>query len=156
VVGGWQLNAILTYQSGTPLAVTGGPVLPLFGGDNRPNWVSSNVRTPVSMSQFDPATDRYLNINAFSQPAPFTFGDAPPVLPDVRTPFSLNEDFSVFRSVYLREAVYVQFRAEFYNIFNRVVFSGPAADFNNPSTFGVIGSQANTPRVIQFAAKLIF
>jgi hypothetical protein len=36
------------------------------------------------------------------------------------------------------------------------VFGGPAANINSPSTFGTIGSQADTPRVIQFALKLVF
>jgi hypothetical protein len=156
VLGGWQLNSIETYRSGTPIAVSGGPTIPLFGGGNRPNWISSNVQTSISMSQFDPAVNRYLNINAFSQPAPFTFGDAPLRLPNVRTPFYYNEDFSVFKNIYFRESAYIQFHAEFYDLFNRVVFSGPAANLNNPTTFGVIGSQANTPRVMQFALKLIF
>jgi hypothetical protein len=156
LLGGWQLNSIETYRSGTPIAVTGGSTIPLFGGGNRPNWISSNVLTSIPMGRFDPATDRYLNINAFSQPAPFTFGNAPPVLPNVRTPFFYNEDFSVFKNVPFEQLASLQFRAEFYDVFNRVVFSGPAADVNHPSTFGVIGAQANTPRVIQFAVKLIF
>jgi len=156
ILGGWQLNSIDTYRSGTAIAVSGGPTIPLFGGGNRPNWISLNVLTPISMSSFDPAVDRYLNINAFSQPAPFTFGNGPLRLPNVRTPFYYNEDFSVFKNVYFRESAYIQFHAEFYDIFNRVVFAGPSANLNNPTTFGVIGSQANTPRVMQFALKLIF
>ncbi len=156
IFGGWQVNSIETYRSGVPIAISGGPTLPLFGGGNRPNWISSNVRTSVSMSDFDPAKNRYLDINAFAQPAPFTFGNAPPRLPNVRTPFYLNEDFSAFKNIYFRETIYLQFRAEFYDIFNRVVFAGPAANINNPTTFGIIGSQANTPRIIQFALKLVF
>ena len=157
LAGGWQVNSIETYTSGTPIAVGGGPNIPLFGGGNRPNWISSNVRSSVPMGSFDPAVDLYLNINAFSQPAAFTFGNAPPLLPDVRTPAYYDEDFSLFKKIYLsRESRYLEFRAEFFNIFNRVAFGGPAANINSPSTFGVIGSQNNTPRVIQFALKLIF
>lgn len=156
IVSGWQINAIQTYRSGTPIAVGGGGQLPLFGGGNRPNWISSNVRTSVAMSSFDPAKDRYLNIDAFSQPALYTFGTAPPRLPNVRTPFFYNEDVSFFKNTYLTESLHLQFRAEFYDIFNRVVFSGPSANINNPTTFGIIGGQANSPRLIQFAMKLIF
>ena len=72
ILGGWQINSIERYQSETPLRVRGGPGLPLFGGSNRPNWVSPNVRSSVDMGSFDPAQDRYLNIDAFSRPAPFT------------------------------------------------------------------------------------
>ena len=156
VIGGWQLNGINTYRSGALIGVGGGTQLPLFGGGNRPNWISADVRSSVPMSSFDPARDRYLNIAAFSQPAPFTFGNAPPRMPHVRTPAYLNEDISFFKNVSLTESLHLQFRGEFYNLFNRVVFSGPAANINNPGTFGVIGGQANSPRLIQFAAKLIF
>jgi hypothetical protein len=136
--------------------VSGGGALPLFGGGNRPNWISNDVRTSASAASFDPARDRYLNISAFSQPAPYTFGNAPPRLPNVRSPFYSNEDISFFKNTYVGENVHVQFRAEFYDIFNRVVFSGPSANINNPSTFGIISGQANTPRLIQLALKLIF
>jgi len=108
------------------------------------------------MDQFDPAKDLYLNISAFGQPAPFTLGNAPRYLPNVRTPASYNEDFSVFKSVSFGESRSVEFRAEMFDVFNRVVFGPPARNVNNPSTFGIISSQANDPRVIQFGLKLLF
>jgi Carboxypeptidase regulatory-like domain len=156
ILGGWQINSIERYQSGAPLRVRGGPGLPLFGGANRPNWVSSNVRTSVDMGSFDPATDRYLNMDAFSQPAPFTIGNSPRTMPSVRAPAFYNEDFSVFKRVYIRESKYLEFRAEFFNLFNRVVFGGPSANLNSPDSFGLISSQANTPRIIQLALKFVF
>jgi hypothetical protein len=156
-LGGWQLNSIERYQSGTPISVYGGSDIPLFGGGNRPNWISSKVRSSVSMGSFDPAKDVYINVSAFSEPAPFTFGTAPPTLPNTRVPALYNEDFSVFKKFGLRsESRYLEFRAEFFNILNRVVFGGPASNVNNPDSFGTIGSQANTPRVIQFGMKLLF
>jgi len=159
VLGGWQINSIETYHSGTPISVGGGPDLHIFGGGNRPNWISSNVRTTIGMGNFDPRNpdDRYLNINAFAEPGPYTIGNAPPTLPNVRTPAWYNEDFSLFKKVHLAsESRYVEFRAEFFNLFNRTVFGGPSANINNSASFGVIGSQANTPRIIQFALKLVF
>jgi Carboxypeptidase regulatory-like domain len=156
ILGGWQINSIERYQSATPLTISGGPDLPLFGGSNRANWVSPNVRSSVDMGSFDPAKDRYLNIDAFSQPAPFTIGNAPRTMPSVRGPAFYNEDFSVFKKVYIREAKYLEFRAEFFNLFNRVVFGGVSTDVSSPGSFGLIGSQANEPRVIQLALKFIF
>ena len=158
LVGGWQLNAIHRYQSGTPISVGGGSDLSqLFGGGNRPNWISNDVRTNVSMGSFDPARDVYLNINAFGQPAPYTFGNAPPRLPNVRSPAYYNEDFSVFKKFYLAsEFRYLEFRAEFFNVLNRVVLGSPSSYVNNPNTFGMIYYQANPPRVVQFALKFIF
>jgi hypothetical protein len=157
VIGGWQLNSIERYQSGVPIAVSGGGNIPLFGGGNRPNWISDKVRTDMSMSDFDPAKDLYLNINAFGEPAPFTFGNAPKRLPNVRRPALYNEDFSLFKKFGLgHESRFLEFRAEFFNVLNRVVFGGPATNVNSPSTFGTIGSQGNEPRVVQFALKLLF
>ena len=156
ILGGWQFNMIHRYQSSGTVAVGGGPPLPIFGGGNRPLWVSSNVRSSVSMGDFDPATDRYLNIDAFAQPAAFTFGNAPRRIPNVRAPALYNEDFSIFKNILFTEAVRLQFRAEFFNLFNRTVFGGPQSNVNNPVTFGRLRSLANTPRSIQFGLKLIF
>ena len=49
----------------------------------------------------------------------------------------------------------LQFRSEFFNVFNRVRFGNPGLTFGNPQ-FGVITSQVNAPRLIQFALKLLY
>ncbi len=67
-----------------------------------------------------------------------------------------NFDLSIFKNNYFNEGKWnVQFRAEFFNAFNRVRFAGPggAVDSGN---FGVVGGQGNGPRQIQLALKLIF
>jgi hypothetical protein len=143
IVGGWQINAIQTYESGLPLGVGGGGDIPLFGGGNRPNWISSNVRSSVPMSSFDPAKDLYLNIAAFSQPAPFTFGTAPPRLPTVRNPALYGElllvpKFSCGAVAGLNSA--------------RAWRSQPRGlrwpfDLNNPATFGVISISKYSARI---------
>jgi hypothetical protein len=157
IAGGWQVNAIQRYVSGTPIGVGGGGVIPLSNGGNRPNVVlGGSPRTNVSRGDFDPARDRYLDISAFSQPAPFTIGNAPPVLPNVRTFALFNEDFSVLKDFRIYEAHRIQFRAEFFDIFNRVVFGAPGANINAPATFGKIGGQANSPRNIQLGLKYVF
>ena len=157
IAGGWQVNAIQRYVSGTPIGVGGGGVIPLSNGGNRPNAVLGvSPRTNVSRGAFDPARDRYLDISAFSQPAPFTLGNEPPVLPNVRTFALFNEDFSVLKDFRIYETHRVQFRAEFFDIFNRVVFGAPGANINAPATFGKIGGQANSPRNIQLGLKYLF
>lgn len=157
LVSGWEVNAIQRYVSGTPIGVGGGGVIPLANGGNRPNRVLGvSARTNVSRSDFDPARDRYLDINAFSQPAPFTLGNSPPVLGNVRNFGLLNEDFSVLKDFKLHEEHRLQFRAEFFNVLNRVVFGSPSTNLNAPATFGRIGGQANSPRHTQLGLKYIF
>ena len=67
-----------------------------------------------------------------------------------------NFDLSLFKNNYFNEGKWnVQFRAEFFNAFNRVRFAGPNGSVDN-GAFGTIGSQGNGPRQIQLALKLIF
>ena len=157
LVGGWMLNGIFRYASGTPIGIGGGPNLPIFNGGNRPNRVPRmNPRTDVSGSDFDPNRDLYLNIAAFSQPAAFTFGNGAPNYGDIRTFALMNEDFSVLKDFQIIEGHRIQFRAEAFNVFNRVVFGSPGSNINAPANFGRIGSQANAPRSIQLGLKYVF
>ena len=64
-----------------------------------------------------------------------------------------NYDFSLFKDTNLTERFRLQFRTEFFNIFNRVQFGPPGETLGN-AQFGVISSQLNTPRLIQFALRL--
>jgi hypothetical protein len=91
----------------------------------------------------------------FSQPAPFTFGNTGRTLPDVRAPSGENIDLSVFKSFRPIERLTAEFRAEAFNLLNQVVFGMPTTVLSS-NQFGVISSQANSPRQIQFALKLLF
>jgi hypothetical protein len=156
LVGGWQLNAIHEYRSGAPVFVGGGGAIPLFGGGNRPNRVPGVAPlTGISHGSFDPGRDRYLNIDAFSQPAPFTLGNAAPNYGDIRAFGFRNENFSVLKNFAIAEGHALQFRAEFFNAFNRVNFSGVQANINAPSAFGRITGAA-PPRSIQLVLKYVF
>jgi hypothetical protein len=69
---------------------------------------------------------------------------------------SYNEDFSIIKRTYIRETMNIEFRAEFFNLFNRVVFSNPGTNTLDPLSFGLSFSQANVPRQIQFGMKFNF
>jgi len=160
VAKGWSVSGIVRYLSGSPIGVGGGPALPLFGGGNRPNRVAGvSARSGVSPGSFDPARDVYLNLSAFAQPAAFTIGNGPRVEPDLRGFATWNENLSIIKRTYLnsiREGLNVEIRGEFFNAFNRVVFSNPSANINSPASFGVVGGQANQPRIIQLALRVNF
>ena len=156
IVGGWQIAGIARYSAGAPLAIRGGASLPLFGGDQRPNLVPGvDIRTGVGRSDFDPAKDLWLNINAFEAPAPYTIGNVGPRLPNVRGFSSYNEDLSIFKFIPFTESMKLEFRAEMYNVFNRVNFGGIGTDINDTSSFGVVTGVAD-PRHIQFMLKFHF
>jgi hypothetical protein len=71
----------------------------------------------------------------------------------VRQPGIANYDFSLFKNTKITERVGLQFRTEVFNIFNRVQFGPPGETLGN-AQFGVISSQLNLPRLIQFALRL--
>jgi len=155
VLGGWTLSAFGTYGSGYPLPVwTVNTNSIAFTGGLRPNLTGQPIRATTGSGGFDPNRDYYLNPTAFAQPQALTFGSAPAYL-GVRQPFIINESFGVFKQVRIFERVTYQFRTEMTNPLNRVVFGAPTTDFSS-SSFGKIGSQYNSPRLIQFGMKLIW
>ena len=111
------------------------------------------------------AGSRY-NINAWTDPAPFTLGNAPKTDGNIRNPNYYNEDISIIKTTNINERVSIQFRADFLNMFNRVVFGfdqggdqyGNVLQGNGIDSgiggFGHILSQGNVPREIQFGLKI--
>jgi hypothetical protein len=107
----------------------------------------------------NPTLSAWFNASCFSQPAAGELGNAPRTLP-VGGPDFVNTDFSIIKHFVPREGWRVDFRTEFFNLFNHAQFGAPGgngsgADFNTPQ-FNVINYTVNNPRVIQFALKLAF
>jgi hypothetical protein len=98
--------------------------------------------------------NRYFDISAFTQPAPFTFGNVSRTLPDVRGPGTINVALSIIKNIPITERFRLQFRAEAFNAFNNVNFSNPGTGFGS-TNFGVISS-AGAGRIVQLALKLYF
>jgi hypothetical protein len=153
IVGGWRLSAIQLYASGVPIGVTSNGSLSIFNGTNRP-WVATyDWRAPISGSSFDPNKDKYLAASAFPAQPAGVLGDAPRRNPFLRNFPSYNENVSLAKTFSIRERLRIDFRAEAFNVLNRVVFGGPQTSLNS-NTFGVISSQANAPRQMQGGLKL--
>jgi Carboxypeptidase regulatory-like domain len=146
IVGGWQVSGVTTYKSGFPIAITTGTNnTNSFGGNQRPNLVGDPTLS-------NPTIHEWFNTAAFAQPAPFTFGNAPRYMTNVRAPGLGNWDIGLQKWFYYREILKLQFRAEMFNAFNHANFYGPDGNLTDPS-FGVI-SQTLPPRDIQFGLKL--
>jgi hypothetical protein len=153
LIGEWQVNGIYDYQTGFPISVTTQNTCTNCGVNTlRPNndGQSAELSGPISQR-----LNGYFNTSVFSQPAPFTFGNTGRTLPDVRAPSGQDIDFSLFKNFKPIERLTVEFRAEAFNILNQVVFGMPNTGLNS-NQFGVINSQANAPRQIQFGLKLLF
>ncbi len=154
VASGWTVTGIHQYYAGTPIVLTANNTLPLFNSTLRPNAIPGVPRR-LESGGFDPAVDRWINPAAFAAPAPFTFGTSARSFTDLRAPWNLNESYAAIKRTPLTERITLTFRAEFFNVFNRVVFGGPAANVSN-ANFGSISSQSNTPRQGQMALRLEF
>jgi hypothetical protein len=105
--------------------------------------------------------DNFLNAAAFpAQGVGSTagFGNSTRYNPKVRTFPNLNENVSVMRAFPIRESIRFEFRAEAFNLFNRVRFGTGNVSLQNQN-FGKLTSSAdllNTPRQLQLALKLYF
>ena len=122
-----------------------------FGGGSRPN---SNGQSAKLEGPISGRLNRYLDTSVFSLPAAYTFGNVARTLPDVRTPGTVNFDFSLLKTTIIRESLRLQFRAEAFNAFNNPSFGAPNTAMGS-SAFGVISS-ASEARILQLALKLMF
>src|SRR4051794_7606321 len=161
---GWQLNAIATFQSGTPFTITTGTDASGTGvRSDRPNLIGDPysgivqpTTTPLSLLYFNPA--------AFAAPAPGTFGNLERNA--LYGPGFKSVDVSVFKTTKLSGGTSLQLRLEVFNLFNTINWANPGAVVSSSTSFGVItntrnannapGIGAGEPRNIQLAAKILF
>jgi trimeric autotransporter adhesin len=153
LVSGWQLNGIVTAQSGFPLSITQQVNnTNAFSLGQRPNVVLGI--DPAMSGSVSQRIDGYLNSAAFGAAAPNTFGNAPRTL-GVRSPGTRLVDLSVLKNTRIIEGFNAQFRLEAVNAFNTPVFRAPNTQFGNPN-FGRITSQANFARIVQLSVRLMW
>jgi hypothetical protein len=152
LIGGWGINGIATFQAGFPLTMsTSTNATNSFGGGSRPNYVGGcNPSTTGSAQQ---RLNTWFNTSCFVAPPSSTFGNLGRTLTAVRTAGIANYDFSLFKAIAVRERLNIQFRTEFFNIFNRVQF-GPPGEVQGNTQFGIVSTQLNTPRLVQFALRM--
>lgn len=178
-VGGWQISAINTAQAGTPFNLTYTPngstavspqISATFRGANeyRPNVVpGQKVTQGRKVKQANTGFLQYVNLNAFALPptksssgallSPFGNASRNPgrTPPFYETDLSLNKNFTT-----PIESLKVQFRSEFYNLFNHTNLYLPSSGLGGtlggaPTSGGVISSTFE-PRIIQFGLKILY
>ncbi|MBM3784884.1 MAG: hypothetical protein FJW30_11025 [Acidobacteria bacterium] len=147
LAGGWQINAIASFQSGNVIAVfQNGTVF----GSSRPNAAGDpSLETPN--------IDRWLNRAAFANSPPFTFGNVARNLPRTRSDGHNNVDLSLMKSFRIVERVKAQFRAEAFNFTNTPTFGNPAGNIDAGNFGTITGLATNTnSRALQLGLKIYF
>ncbi len=156
LISGWGVNGITTLQSGFPLplsAIWPFQSLASFGaGTLRPNVVPGCNKVIAGGAQT--RLNQWFNTACFAAPASgFTYGDEGRTDARLRAAGVANWDLAVFKNTTFAEKYQVEFRAEGFNMFNRVQFGQPGTQLGT-SSFGVINSQVNQPRLVQFALRV--
>ena len=148
LIGGWQLNAIATIQSGMPVTVTQATNNNAFAGYSlqRPNLVA---RPSLGAGKRTPA--KYFNTAAFAAAPEFTLGNAS--RNPVRGPAYRDLDFALVKHTRFTEKADAEFRAELFNVTNTPAFAQPNGSFG-AAAFGSITATTTEQRVAQFALRL--
>jgi hypothetical protein len=149
LAGGWQFNGIWTWASGNVLGLTATNTTFSQGGGQRPDW---NGRDPSLNTR---NVDRWFDVSAFQQPQPYQFGNAPRTIPGLRSDGAANLDFSAVKNNRVADRVNLQLRFEWFNFTNRPRFDLPNTTIGTPGV-GIVTAQANRPRTLQVALKMIF
>jgi hypothetical protein len=166
IVGGWGVDGVTTLQSGFPINISDSANngVGTYGANLRPNVVAGCNKATSGSAQSRVENglnggDGWVNSACFSTPAPYTFGNEPRVDPSLKADGIANWDFAAFKHTTFGpdQRLGFEFRAEFFNIFNRTQFIPPANAFGS-SGFGEITGegQFNNPRLVQFAGKFVF
>ncbi len=153
VAGGWQFTGLLSAQSGGPLTITAGKDQSGTAlSTDRAVLLSNTVYGAGACGSAKPCVD-WLLPGSFGLPAAGTFGNLGKGA--LRGPNQIYYDGGLFKEFPIRgERMKFQFRAEFFNLFNRVNFNNPATNFSGAG-FGRITS-AGDPRIGQLALKFVF
>src|SRR5262245_34914020 len=143
ILGGWEISGITTVSSGP--AASPGISTDRNGLATRPNLVGTRIEGPKTV-------EKWFDTAAFAEPAPGFFGNAGRNI--IREPGTHKWDMSFFKNNRITERVNLQFRAEFFNIFNHSNFNGINTAIGS-GAFGQVTS-ARDPRILQFGLKLGF
>jgi hypothetical protein len=165
ILGDWQVTLIERISSGFPVPLIdsnnqSGTTFNAGGNDNnynRPNQVSGCNPYAADHSKY-----QWINASCFAVPPAGELGNAARV--PVTGPDFVNSDFSLIKQFPLHHEMGLNFRAEFFNIFNHPQYGSPISDINYGSPangtvsqyFGEVNSTVNNPRLVQLALKLSF
>ncbi|MEP7365757.1 MAG: carboxypeptidase regulatory-like domain-containing protein [Acidobacteriota bacterium] len=150
--GNWQLNGILTLSDGIPFDLSSPNTTNCCG--SRPDRIGLGI-----LSDSDQSIRRWFDTSAFKEPGLLQFGNAGRNI--LQGPGTKQLDFSLFKKFPFGEARRLEFRAEFFNLFNTPQFNNPNGTLGS-AAFGTITSAGSpisfqrTSRQVQFGLKFYF
>jgi hypothetical protein len=147
ILGGWQINPILTFQSGLPFDLSSS----YQGLRTRPDLVGTPAQTNAINGWFD--------TKAFADPPSVNgvFTRAGTAGRNIFTgPARKYLDMSIFKNFQVTERFNTQFRAEFFNVTNSPQFAQPNGDITSGDFGKVRSTLLGTERQIQLALKVSF
>ena len=171
-LGGWQLNAIVTLQTGLPYNVyldnDQANVSQPNGNVQRPDWMHLPSANCTAKFYINNPSGSCIDGSAFAYPAQFTFGTGR--RNPLYGPGFENVNASLFKEIGIWERLKFQFRAEAQNVFNHPNLSNPNSDMQggwdpgDPTTWGDFGTTTSTQknssgssgRLLQLAGKIVF
>jgi hypothetical protein len=151
---GWSINGITRFATGFPIGISQSGDRSLTGssGVDFPNYVGGLLVSDPRGTGTDGTPNEYFNRSAFTSEALGAMGNANRRF--FHGPGFNNWDFGVHKDTKIRESMAVQFRAEFFNIFNHAQFNNPNGNYAS-SLFGVVTS-AKDPRIGQMSLKFLW
>ncbi len=154
ILNGWQLNSIVTWQSGFPFTVVSGRDNSFSGvGSDRADFLGGNAQLSSSRSHGEQVL-RWFDISKFTANTPGTFGNAGRNI--LRGPKYFHTDFGLLKTTAVTERVNVQLRAEFFNLFNNVNFRLPNGNISSAQAGRITSVVDDNQRIIQFGLKILF
>jgi hypothetical protein len=162
-VGGWGVNTIVTFQNGFPVIIGGCPGalsnagIPEAIGCALPTRVGNESMTTGPLNQ---RLAHWFNTSTFTAGSPtnYGYGNDSRTEPNLQDDGSKNFDVAFFKNTKFGhdERFGLEFRAELFNIFNRVQFNPPNTSCCGGAAFGQVTGQYNLPRIVQFALRTTF
>ncbi len=153
---GWSVSGTSTFQAGFPLALTATPNVAGFNLGLRPNVVPGC--NPVLSGPASSRLNGWFDKACYTVPASYTLGNLSATDARLRGHGTANYNFALLKKTAINDRFNLEFRAEVFNVFNRVQFTLPntVVTTNANPTTGFITSQANQPRLVQLALRLIY
>jgi hypothetical protein len=159
LLGGWQVNGMITFQPGFPITAPSGfyssgidPSLP-DGVRTRERWFNTCYLDTVGVRRGCSSPSEAV---AWIQQPNFTLRTLSPRLRSLQTRRTPLADVSVFKSFAIKEGINLQFRGEAFNVSNTPWFGEPNVSLTSAQAGLVSPTQFNDPRFIQLALRLSF